>query len=334
MAIFYTPSTSQYAAFPMKLFLADLHVEGRKQPLRMINNTDCEWGEATTVEEYSGEPTPLPVLLVIRWWSPCEQKFYNGVVKIDSKRVEKLWKEQDEKESIIDKFTHVVAGMAPYGGVAIWLRGYRKAVLVDWKEVESIQLPPQVFQKLTTTKTDNQDTQLPPKKQFDLWMRQRRYRYVPLEEYWDGEQWNEYDEEDPYYDDIDVLSVEDKRTDGTFDITGDMSLLRYHETGCPNRFCVRWQEGKTDYEVHFWLDIEIFASFFDRFFNITQTDKADLLVRMDTRANQYELALRCNDTQQITKPVPPESYQLLIFRNDTEFYKSENYAQENGAWNW
>lgn len=334
MPIFYTPSTSQYAAFPMKLFLADLHVEGQKRPLRMINNIDCEWGEATAVEEYSGEPTPTPVLLVMRWWSPCEQQFYNGVVRIDSRRVEQLWKKQDEKESLLDKFTHIVAGMAPYGGIAVWLRGYRKSVLVDWCEAERIDVPEQVFKKLTEAKTDDQHTQLPPKKMFDLWMRQRRYRYVPLEEFWDGNQWAEYDEEDAYYDDIDVLSVEDKRTDGTLDITGDMSLLRYHETGCPHRFCLRWQEGKADYEAHFWLDDERFAPFFDRFFNITQTDKADLLVRIDTRANQYELALRCDDMQQICKPAPRESFQLLVFRNDVEHFKSENYAQEDGAWNW
>lgn len=334
MEIYYTPSTSQYGLYPMRLILADLYVEGLEQPLRMINNFKCEWGDATAVEEFCGKPTPRPVLLVLRWWSPYEQKFYNAVRRIDSKCVEQLWKIQEEKKSTLDKFTHIVAGTAPYGGTAIWLRGYTKSVLLDWMEAESIPLSERNFAKLSSIGPKPQDIQLPPKELFISWMRQYRYRYITLEEYWDGETWQNYDCEDLVYDDLDLQNIRDKRTDGTFDITGDMSLLTYHEAGCPSRFSLYWNDGRNNVEAHFWMDDDAIASIFKDFQDSHPNTEIDFLVRIDKRANQYELALIDKDRMTPQFVIPQDTYQVLIFNNDIEYYKSDNYNQDEGAWYW
>ena len=32
--------------------------------------------------------------------------------------------------------------------------------------------------------------------------------------------------------------------------------------------------------------------------------------------------------------IPQDTYQVLIFNNDIEYYKSDNYNQDEGAWYW
>lgn len=335
MEFHYTASTSQYHQHPMRLYLADLHVKDQEKPIRMINNLDCDWGEASPVEELFADALPIPELLVQRWWSPREMLFYNAVVRIDSKKAEQLWQEQMNGLPL-NRFTHIVTGMAPYGGTAIWLCGYNKSVLLQYHQAEVVKVTPQIFEKLCKDNAHaRMGAELPPREQFASWMRQYNYRYVPLEEFWDEKKnvWIQYPDDDTYYDDQDILSVEDCRTDGSFDYTGDYAMMIPHAAGRPRRFCVRWKQGNTDYESHFWLDDQKAAPLFDHLANHHPTATIDIIIRIDPRAHHYELALSCEGVPQ-PLPIPSTVYQQLIFRDNYEYYKSENYDQEDGAWRW
>ncbi len=59
----------------------------------------------------------------------------------------------------------------------------------------------------------------------------------------------------------------------------------------------------------------------------------DFIFRMDIEHSRYELALY---RYGLKEPliVPQETYQLLVFKNKFEHYRSENYNQERGAWIW
>ena len=63
-------------------------------------------------------------------------------------------------------------------------------------------------------------------------------------------------------------------------------------------------------------------------------EKADIMLRIDTRANQYEIVFK-SDEMPIPQVMPADTYQLLVFLNDNEYYRSENFDQEDEeAWDW
>ena len=174
---------------------------------------------------------------------------------------------------------------------------------------------------------------LPPIDLFDNWMKQYRYRYVGLEEYFDGEKWQPYDEGDLYFDDLDFDTIEDQRFDGTHDQLRDGDLLKYHEAGCPKRIAIVWYEGRDEFSAYYWFDEQKAPSFFSLIFMMSTSEKADIKFRIDTRANKYEIVLK-SDMLMEPQVLPEDIYQLLVFQNDNEHYRSENFAQEDGAWNW
>lgn len=332
MELFFTPSTSQYADYPIRVFMARFFLEGSHEKLRVILNDAGDWGEATSVEEFNADPYTMPELMVLRWWSPIEQKFYNGVVNIDTKKAEEIWNKQDDSD-ILSRFSHIVAGMAPYGGIAIWFRGYKKSVLFCSQKAQDIDVPEEAFKKLSSMAPAPEGVVLPPQDFFDNMMKQYTYRYIGLEEYFDGEKWQNFNKEDLYYDDLDFETIEDRRFDGTHDQLCDDGLLRYHEAGCPKRIKVKWHEGRNELSAHYWFESQIAPQAFCQFFVINANQKADILLRIDSRANRYEIAL---NTDTIAEPqvLPAESYQLLVFRNGHEHFRSENFNQEEGAWDW
>ena len=328
----YTPSTSCYSQYPMRLFKADLYCRSTNRFTRCIYNESGDWGEATTVEEVSSRVDPMPDMLIMRWWSPIERKFYNQVMELDSKKLQNLWEVQEDLGEL-NRYRYLVAGMSPYGGIAIWLRGYMKSVLIDWRKAEDVSLPEDVFIRLSKEYPAPQGVLLPTETTFDNNMRQYQYRYVGLEEYFDGKVWQQYDVEDEYYDDLDLDSIEDQRFDGTHDQQRDGGLMKYHKAGCPKRIAVRWHEGNHDFSAYYWLNKDVMPQAFCSFFQKNIEGRIEILLRIDTRANHYGIAMKGDFIQQ-PQALPADAYQLIVFRNGLELFRSENYAQEDGAWNW
>ena len=61
--------------------------------------------------------------------------------------------------------------------------------------------------------------------------------------------------------------------------------------------------------------------------------KVDFIIRIDAENKKYELSLY---RQGLKEPViiPEDAYQLIVFKNKFEDYRSENYNQPRGAWIW
>ena len=325
MDFFFTPSTSQYADYPIRVFLANFYLKRNHEKLRVLLNDAGDWGEATSVEEFNAEPYTMPELIVLRWWSPIEQKFYNGIVNVDTKKAEELWKKQDDSD-ILTRYSHIVAGMAPYGGLAVWFRGYKKSILFCSQTALDVDVPVDALKKMISRYPAPDNVMLPPQDFFDNMMKQYTYRYIGLEDYFDGEQ-------DLFFDDLDIDSIEDQRFDGTHDQLCDDCLLKYHEAGCPKRIKVKWNEGRNKLSAYYWFDEQMTPQTFSRYFELNDNQKADVILRIDSRANKYEIALK-SDTITETQIFPTESYQLLVFRNGHESFRSENFNQNEGAWDW
>lgn len=308
-----------------------------------------EWGEILSNMILLREEYPMLSTLSMIYLSFVEQKFYGIETDLPKDWLEELWKLTDNKTKG-SLFSHIVVGMAPYGGIAVWVMGFNKSVLIDWLKGSEIEVSMADFHPINPDITlkeycdfyinndpivkDNLETNgLPPLKLFDKYMQQFIYLYLPIFEKWDDDKdvkWQKYriDEIRPEFD-----YIEDSLFDGTFDKLHDDGLLKYHKAGKPKKLAIKWHIKKTEYTAYFWFEDEKICSIFERFYGAHPDTKTDFIIRIDAEKKKYELALF---RQGLKEPqiIPEDAYQLLVFKNKFEDYRSENYNQKRGAWIW
>lgn len=133
------------------------------------------------------------------------------------------------------------------------------------------------------------------------------------------------------------IIVNDFLFDGTFDKTSTSELCSYHEAGKVRRLLISWSIRNTEHvdelTAYFWFSEEEITKIFDRFYGAHPETKTDFIVRIDAENKKYKLALF---RQGLKEPqiIPEDAYQLLVFKNKFEDYRSENYNQPRGAWIW
>ena len=167
---------------------------------------------------------------------------------------------------------------------------------------------------------------------FDNYMQQFSYRYLVIFEKWrkDDEEWEKYAENEnvPVFD-----FIEESLYDGTHDKLHDGGLMKYHQAGKPKKLRVEWHIGKSEHSAYFWFEDERIREVFDRFYGAHPDTKTDFIIRIDAEKRKYELALYRYGLKE-PQVIPEDVYQLLVFKNKFEDYRSDNYNQERGAWIW
>lgn len=127
--------------------------------------------------------------------------------------------------------------------------------------------------------------------------------------------------------------IEEALCDGTHDKLNDGGLLKYHQAGKPKKLHIQWHIGKSEYSAYFWFDDERIREVFDKFYGAHPDTKTDFIIRIDAENKKYELALYRYGLKE-PQVIPEDVYQLLVFKNKFEDYRSDNYNQERGAWIW
>lgn len=326
----YLPVVSRFNFYNVRIKKMSLYYDNENHALDYFATDSPNWGMPSPLLVKAPEKYPLPVSIELRWITALEGKCFEFSGAVDQFKAEELWKKQ-ELEFPNDPYTQYIIGIAPYGGVAVWLCSNYRSVLLHWLKAEETQLteeelmihkPHPIMESLTNL--------LMPYQKLQSDIKQYNYRYVALEEYFDGEKWQKYSNEDDFYEELDVDGVEDKRLDGTFDYSDSVDMLRYHIAGKPQRITVRWQEENSNCFAHFWLDEDTITIFFNSMFDTFPDTKADLLLRCDTRANRYEVAMTGEGL-----PIRRLDYcQYIVFRNNVEIARSEYFSKEDGEWSW
>lgn len=309
-----------------------------------------EWGQPISTHLLERENYPVPGMLDMVWLSIVERKFYSIVEKLPTDKLEELFgkKDEDTGEAV---YEHIVVGMAPYGGVALWTHGFKKSTLVKWMHAEETEVDMKDFMPLNPNVTLDENCDfyinndprvkenlatngLPPRDLFDNYMKQFTYRYLPLFEHWDDdeEKWTKYtEEEQSTKPELDY--IEEALYDGTHDKLHDGGLLNYHEAGKPKKLCMKWHVKKSEYTAYYWIDDQTIRAVFDKFYGTHPDTKTDFILHVDTIKNKYQLALyRYGLNEPII--IPEDARQLIVFKNKFEYYRSENYDQPRGAWIW
>lgn len=149
-------------------------------------------------------------------------------------------------------------------------------------------------------------------------MRDYEFRFFPVV---DGEK------------EIDLLDIRQYLSDGTVTTLDDKSLFLYQHASKPQKLAVNWTIDDSLYSAYFWLNEERNTAIFERFYGAHPDTKSDFIIRIDAENKKYELSLY---RQGLKEPVviPESAYQLIVFKNKFEDYRSENYNQPSGAWIW
>lgn len=127
--------------------------------------------------------------------------------------------------------------------------------------------------------------------------------------------------------------IEESLYDGSHNKLRDGGLMEYHQAGKPKKLRVEWHVGKAEYSAYFWFEDEKIREVFDRFYRDYPETKTDFIIRIDGEQKKYELSLFKEGLEE-PQIIPEDVYQLLVFKNKFEDYRSKNYNQERGTWIW
>lgn len=308
-----------------------------------------EWGKPVSMCVDDEKAFPVPQYIDMIWLSLVENKFYSIEEELPKDIIEQLLQKTDENNGQ-PLYNYIVVGMAPYGRVALWLNGNKRAKLVAWMDAEEIDIEMEDFCPSTNLSRNeyvkmmlesvedacvNLETNgLPPRDLFDNYMKQFTYRYLPLYEHWDEkeEKWQPYtEEEQETKPELDY--IEESLYDGTHDKLHDGGLLNYHKAGKPKKLALTWHIKKSEFTAYFWFDDEAIRTIFDKFYGNHPETQTDFIIHIDPIKNKFQLALyRFGLKEPLV--IPEEAYQLIVFKNKFEHFRSDNYNQPRGAWIW
>lgn len=348
--------------FPTEIFFAVLWQNDEDALAMQPLHPFCgEWGHSLSIQLTLQDETILPQKIHMVWLSITEHKFYSLVGTLPVDQMEILFQQKcqeqpednDENDEITEAFIYefIVVGMAPYGDVAVWSHGLKKSTLLAWMHGEETEVEMKDFAPMNPSITldelcdfyINNDSQvkdnlqangLPPRDLYDNYMKQFTYRYLPLFEHWDEkeEKWTKFaEEEQKTKPELDY--IEETLYDGTHDKLHDGGLLNYHEAGKPKKLALKWHIKKSEYMAYFWFEDEAIRAVFDKFYGLHPDTKTDFVIHIDPEKKKYQLALYRFGMNE-PKLIPEDAYQLIVFKNKFEQYRSPNYDQQSGAWIW
>lgn len=308
------------------------------------------WGEPLSNLLLLREGYPMPFQLNTIWLSLVEKQFYYAGISLPTQKMEELWMQTD-KENGEPVFQHIIAGMAPYGKIAVWIHGNRKSEFIGWyngnkTETDIRELIPNQPDLTLTSYCDsylssNQPAMdnlhkngLPPRDLFDNYMKQFTYRYQVTFGQWDEEEmeWKAASTPEATQQ-YEFNYIEEALFDGTHDKLHDGGLMNYHQAGKPKKLSVQWHIKKSEYTAYFWFEDEEIRRVFERFYGAHPETKTDFMIRIDSEKKKFELALYRYGLKE-PQVISESAYQLLVFKNKFEFYRSDNYNQAKGAWIW
>lgn len=310
-----------------------------------------EWGENNSAYLMDEDTHPLPKKIHIIYLSIIEHKFYIINSELSSEKISELLNIIDD-ETGMPIYNKLIVGMAPFGHIGVWLTGDKKETLMETFHGQEITVEAeQFFPGNPSASIDSicdfyintndaasaylQENGLPPRDLFDRYMQQFCYRYLPMFQRWNEEEerWEkaEVDEGGQLLPEFEF--IEEALWDGTHDKLHDGGLLNYHMAGKPKKLAIQWYIKKSQYTAYLWFEDEIIRSAFEKFYGAHRDTKVDFIIRIDPEKNKYELALYRYGLQEPVV-ISDEAYQMIVFKNKFEHYRSENYDQPRGAWVW
>lgn len=280
------------------------------------------WGIGSGKQICISERKPFTTL-EIAWLSLSECKFYYGQFDLNEVIADINC---DEIEERID---NLIIGLAPGAKIAFWANGEYCSKLVGIAEAKEINLsisdfleydyPGSVSQYCKQVIEDSGCKYgCPANLEFDKRMRHYWYRFsIKVKSVMN----------------IDTTALQIFYTDGSYNNLDDDKAFCFREAAIPLKLNIKHTLQNCSNTISLFFETSTLYKIFERFYGAHPETKTDFIIRIDAGNKKYELALY---RQGLKEPVviPESAYQMIVFKNKFEDYRSDNYNQPRGAWIW
>ncbi len=146
------PTESAFQEYPMQLVKGDLHLaDGSSIYIPSKSLIKNGWGNVGSVHIVGPDAKAVPKTLEISWFSFTEDRFYAGTFPLPSEKIAALMTQGavDQVTQTRSTYDYVIVGLAPEGGVTLWLAGGGQVTTVAHFRAEAVALDWQSFIKNT-----------------------------------------------------------------------------------------------------------------------------------------------------------------------------------------
>ncbi len=121
--------------------------------------------------------------------------------------------------------------------------------------------------------------------------------------------------------------------DSTYNKALEELYTFYTPKTLPIKLSIEYSIVNDLFSINIFFKQDLIELIFYKFYGAHLDTKTDFIIKIDAEKKIYELALY---RQGLKEPVviPESAYQLIVFKNKFEDYRSENYNQPRGAWIW
>ena len=285
------------------------------------------WGKPVSMHLSLEKAHPAPKYIFIAWFSIVENKFYAVADELPTEQIEALLSARNEqtKKPVYDT---LIAGMAPYGKLAIWLSGNGMTTQVAWLQGGEVAVQMRYFapdsklnreeyarQALAECKEASENLKsngLPDPMLFEQYMQKFNYRITPQ-----FENAAEPEGMELYY------------SNGELNATQSGEHTAYAMRAKPSKMVLHWRMGKKLYSGYFWTDENKLKEAFHSYYGNDTQKEGNLIIQVGASHKHFRFFLQTEDA---AVEVPVEEMQYIIFKNKFEFHRSPNYNRPPQGW--
>ena len=336
------PSASGHELYPMELFFGEFIFEnGGRSSIRKSSTFRAGWGSPVTGLEDYDNAKPIPRAIDIIWYSVMEDKFYSVEATLPYEQMEKMINQpfysKKKVGSFHTKYHCIIAGMAPYGGLAIWLDGLGIRTQVAWIQGEETDVDMNDFFPGCIYKSREEyaanvpkhseeayenflKNGLPDRMLFNRYMQQFNYRFSIRFENGDA-----------------VLEkIETNSLSGEINFEYWKEHLVNAMRTKPRKIWITWRVGKIKYDGFFWTDENKIIDTFAKYYQENTQKEGELVFEIGKDNNKFRIYLqdKNNDPENPTPVVEllDEELQILIFKDEWECFRNQNYDRIQTHW--
>jgi hypothetical protein len=287
------------------------------------------WGRTGSVDISDDDFKLPPKAIDIVWYAILEDKFYSVEAPLPSGKIEELLKLRDEETNEY-VYSTIVAGMAPYGDLAVWLVGggiitevawINKGELADveWKDF----LPHSALnreQYVDFIQKHNEKAYanflkngLPHRMLFDGYMQRFNYRFN-----------FKFENENTVLERIQLFYFNGELNSMT---SGEHNFFAMRAK--PYKAVLNWSIGETQYSGYFWADEKKIIETFSNFYAEDPSKEGNFVIEVGKSNDQFKFVLQ-DDTTVVEIPV--NEMEIIVFKDKYEFWRSKNYDKPPGGW--
>jgi len=314
--------------FPTELVMGDFIFED----LTKVNIPESypfatHWGKPVSMHLLPDNRHPAPKFILIAWLSIVEKKFYAVAEELPVEQIAVLLSEKNKKTKE-PLYNTLIAGMAPYGKLAVWLSGNGITTEVAWLQGKEISVEMKDFAPTSNLSKEEyakqalaeckeafenfQENGLPDPMLFEQYMQKFNYRITP-----------------EFENDAKFEGIEINYCNGELNTLNTGEHASHSMRAKPSKIALKWSDGKKRYEAFFWIDEKKVMEIFNNCYGNDPQEEGNLIIKVEASHKQFRFFLQNSN---ISVAIPVEDMPYIVFKNKFEFYRSKNYNKPKGGW--